>query len=244
MTKRALITGASSGLGFELAQWFARRGVVVHAAARRLDRLEELAKLHPGLVLPLQLDVSKADAAHDAIAALDAQTGGFDLVIANAGVGQVTNTIEWSLVRPVLDVNIMGAAATLAAVIPGMVARKRGQLVGISSLAAFVTLKRTATYNASKAFLTSWLDNVRLDVAKHGIDVTVIHPGFVKSELTAQNEFPMPFLLETADAADRMGRAIERKAKSFSYPWQTTLATSVFHSLPRAVQRFVASRLP
>lgn len=243
MTRRALITGASSGLGFELARWFAHRGVSVFAAARRLDKLEQLAQLHPGVVTPVLLDVAEADAAHDTVAKLDETVGGFDLVIANAGIGAETTDLSWRAVRPVLDVNVMGAAATLSAVIPAMVARRRGQLVGISSLIAATTLKRTATYTASKAFLTSWLENLRLDVEPHGVRVTTIHPGFVKSELTAKNTFHMPFLLETADAADRMGRAIERGSRFFSYPWPTALAVSVLTSLPRPLQRLIARQV-
>jgi short-subunit dehydrogenase len=243
--QRALITGASSGLGRALATWFARRGTTVYAAGRRVEQLEALRAEGEGRIIPFPLDVARPDDAHDAIARLDADVG-LDLVVANAGVSdeQRAKDLRWSRVRPVLDVNVMGATATLCAALPGMLARGRGHLVGISSLAAFLALPKYASYNASKTFLTAWLENVRLDVEPHGVGVTVIHPGFVKSEMTAKNRFPMPFLLDTGDAAALMGRAIERRSRFVTYPWPTAMTVWLASSLPRAVQRLIARRLP
>ncbi|MDP3501080.1 MAG: SDR family NAD(P)-dependent oxidoreductase [Myxococcales bacterium] len=242
--RRALITGASSGLGRALALWFARQGVVVYAAARRAEQLQSLKAEAPEHIIPMVLDVSDADAAHDAVRALDASCGGLDLVIANAGIGDqmAAEAIEWSRIRKVLDVNVMGATATLVGALPGMVARKRGQLVGISSLAASVSLPQTAAYNSSKSFLTAWLESLRLDVEQHGVAVTVIHPGFVKSELTAKNTFQMPFLLETDDAAQRVGRAIMRQTRFFAFPWPMAFVVWLAGALPRPMLRFFARR--
>jgi short-subunit dehydrogenase len=239
---RALITGASSGLGRALALWFARRGVTVYAAARRSEQLEALRAEQPENIIPLVLDVADADATHERIRALDELCGGLDLVIANAGVGDQMSaqTIEWTRVRAVLDVNVMGATATLCGALPGMLARKRGHLVGISSLAASISLPKTAAYNSSKSFLTAWLESLRLDVEPHGIAVTVIHPGFVKTAMTAKNTFQMPFLLEADDAAERVGRAIVRKSRFFSFPWPTAFAVWLAGWLPPPVRRFLA----
>lgn len=242
--QRALITGASSGLGRALAIWFARQGITVYAAARRVEQLETLKAEAPQHIIPMVLDVSDADATHEAVRALDASSGGLDLVIANAGVGDQMSAekLEWSRVRKVLDVNVMGATATLCGALSGMVARKRGHLVGISSLAASLSLPKTAAYNSSKSFLTAFLESLRLDVEQHGVAVTVIHPGFVKSEMTAKNRFQMPFLLETDDAAARVGRAIMRQTRLFSFPWPTAFVVWLAGALPRPVLRFIARR--
>ncbi len=242
--ERALITGASSGLGRALALWFAKRGTTVYAAARRADQLESLKALAPDKIIPFVLDVADADAAHDAVKQLDETCGGLDLVVANAGVGDEMKAeqIEWKRVRKVLDVNVLGATATLVGALPGMVKRKKGHVVGISSLAAFLALPRFGAYNASKTYLTAWLENLRLDVEQHGVNVTAIHPGFVKSEMTEKNRFSMPFLLETDDAAALMGRAIEGKRSFFSYPWPTAFVVWLATSLPRPLQRFIARR--
>lgn len=242
--QRALITGASSGLGRALALWFAKQGVTVYAAARRVEQLESLKAEAPQHIIPMVLDVSDADATNEAVRALDVSCGGLDLVIANAGIGDQMSAekIEWTRVRKVLDVNVMGAAATLCGALPGMVARKRGHLVGVSSLAASVSLPKTAAYNSSKSFLTGFLESLRLDVEQHGIAVTVIHPGFVKTEMTAKNKFQMPFLLETDDAAQRVGGAIVRQTRFFSFPWPTAFVVWLAGALPRPILRFIARR--
>lgn len=241
--QRALITGASSGLGREMAKWFAARGATVYAAGRRADELERLAADSKGRIVPFPLDVSNADACAEAVRRLDEESGGLDLIIANAGVGDGMKgaELEWSRVRKVLDVNVMGAVATLCGGIPGMVKRGRGHLVGISSVAAFLQSPKFGTYNASKTFLTAWLDNVRFDVAPLGLTVTAIHPGYVRTEMTAKNG-AMPFVLEADDAAARMGKAIEARRDRLSYPWPTAFAVWLLSRLPTPLRRFIARR--
>jgi len=200
--RTALVTGASSGLGRGLALWFARRGVKVYAAARRLENLEALAneaRAANALIEPVELDVSDADHTLARIRELDAACGGLELIIANAGFGQETSgkRIKWDTVKRIIDVNVTGAAATLSAVLPQMVERKRGHVVGVASLAAFRGLPRNAAYSASKAFLSTFMESLRVDLRGTGVHVTCLYPGFVKSEMTAQNKFQMPFLLET-----------------------------------------------
>jgi short-subunit dehydrogenase len=132
----------------------------------------------------------------------------------------------------VLEVNVMGTAATLSAVLPQMVERKRGHLVGISSLAAFRGLPKDAAYSGSKAFLTTFMESLRVDLQGTGVRITCIHPGFVKSEMTAPNEHPMPFLLETQDAVERMARAITRGVPVYRFPWQMSAVMRVVKVLP------------
>lgn len=244
--KTAFITGASSGLGRGLATWFAQRGVTVHAAARRVAELEKLRDEVGERIVPVELDVSDADATEAAVRRLDSTSGGLDLVIANAGVGgeMSARRVNWSKVHQGIKVNVSGAVATLCGALPGMVERKRGHLVGISSIAGLLALPRSATYGASKAFLSMWLESVRLDVASEGVQVTTIQPGFVKSEMTdLRPKETMPFLLETADAVERMGRAILRKDEVFAFPWQTATAARVAGVLPRRVRAAVLRRV-
>ncbi len=246
--QNALITGASSGLGRGLAAWFAKKGVTVYAAARRTAQLEQLrdeCNGFTGKVIPLVLDVSDGDATFDRVQKLDAECGGLDLVIANAGVGGETygKRIDWPTIKRIIDVNVTGAAATLTAPLSAMVKRGKGQLVGISSLAAFNGLPRMAGYCASKSYLTTFLEGLRLDVKALGISVCSIHPGFVKSEMTATIPTKMPFLLETDDAVDRMGRSIERRDESFLFPWQMEIGAKLLASLPRPLFEAAARRI-
>lgn len=241
--RRALVTGASSGLGRELALWFATRGTTVYAAARRVEQLERLKAAAPEHLIPFPLDVSNAERCHDEVKALDASCGGLDLVVANAGVGDAVtgDAYDWAKVKRLLDVNVMGAVATLSGAIPGMVQRRQGHLVGISSVAAWIRSPKFGTYNASKTFLTAWLDNVRFDLEPHGLTVTSIHPGYVRTEMTAKNG-AMPFVIDADDAARRMGNAIVRRKDRFSFPPPTALAVRFLNWLPEPVQRLLARR--
>lgn len=244
-SKNVLITGASSGLGRGLATWFAGKGLKVYAAGRRLEQLESLKAQAGDHIVPVQLDVSQGDETVERIAALDKECGGLDLVVANAGVGDVTHgkKIDWRRVKQILDVNVTGAAGTLCAALPGMVSRGRGHLVAVSSLASFLPVPRMAAYNASKSFLTSFAEGLRFDVERLGLFVTVIHPGYIKSEMTAKNTFKMPFLLETDDAVNRMGLAIMANARELNFPWQMSAIIRSAAALPKILQHFAVRRV-
>ncbi len=235
--RNVVITGASSGLGRALSLWFARRGARVYAAARREEQLLSLraeASAGPGEVVPVPLDVAETEAVVRKLRTLDDATpGGIDLVVANAGVGGRLNgaKTEWAEVSRMLQVNILGATATLTALAPRMAERKKGHLVGVASLAAWIVVPRFGVYGASKRYLQTFCEGLRLDMPA-GVRVTSINPGFVKSEMTADNRFPMPFLLETDDAADRMGRAILRGDALFAFPWQMAWLTRLGSLLP------------
>ena len=246
--KNALITGASSGLGRSLAAWVARRGTRVFAAARRVEPLRALssdAAKSGGKIEAISMDVANSKQTIEQIQQIDEQCGGLDLVVANAGTGAVTDgkRIQWEVIEKVIQVNVTGAAATLCAALPRMVERNRGHLVGISSIAAWRGMHRHAGYSASKAFLAVFLEGLRVDLRPTGVRVTCIYPGFVKSEMTAKNKFKMPFLLETEDAVERMGKAILRAQSDFAFPWQTSAAMRAVKLLPNPIFDRVARKL-
>jgi short-subunit dehydrogenase len=244
--KTALVTGASSGLGRGLSGWLARRGVKVYAAARRVELLETLKAEAGELIVPLELDVSDASETFAAVGRLDAACGGLDLVVANAGVGVNTEPTKlgWDSIQRMMDVNVGGATATICGAVPGMIERGRGQLVGLSSLAGLLPLPMSSTYCATKAYLAMFLNSLRLDVEQHGLVVTSIHPGFVKTESTANNKpEAMPFLMEAQDAVERIGRAMLRREKVFSFPWQLSSLVGVAQAMPRPLQSAVLRQL-
>ncbi len=246
--RTALVTGASSGLGRGLALWLAKRGLRVFASGRRLPQLQALAaeaQAAGATVEPVVQDVTQADATMKRIRELDGECGGLDLVVANAGVGSVTHGkhLHWEKVRGIIDTNVTGAAATLSAVLPQMVERRRGHLVGISSLAAYRGLVGHGAYCASKAFLTTFMESLRVDLGGTGVRVTCVSPGFVKSEMTAKNEFPMPFLMETDAAVELMGRGILRGDTELAFPWQLALPWRLVKVLPTPLFDAAARRL-
>ena len=238
--RNALVTGASSGIGLSLARRLAARGTEVVLAARREELLrtavEEIATAG-GKARVLVLDVSDPDATAEAIRRVDDELGGLELVVANAGIASEkwAGKLTWEHARPTLAVNVMGAAATLTAVLPRMVERKRGHLVGISSLAGYRGLPRSAAYSASKAFLAVFLEALRVDLHGTGVAVTDVQPGFVKTAITESNKFKMPFLMELEDATERILAGIDRRASTVAFPWPLATAVRTSRLLPNGV---------
>jgi short-subunit dehydrogenase len=228
--KVVMITGASSGIGRGLAIELARRGAKIGLVARRAEVVAEVVREIEAVgskALALPADVQDADSLRAAADMLRTELGPIDILIANAGIGPTRDAAEIDAkeVAGVINVNVIGASNSVAAVIPEMVARGSGQLVVISSLAAYRGLPRSAAYCASKAAVSAFFESLRLDLAPRGIDVTIIHPGFIKTPLTSGRDARMPFLMELDDAVKKMVRAIERRSKRYSFPWQ--LATIV-----------------
>jgi short-subunit dehydrogenase len=228
--KVVMITGASSGIGRGLAVELARRGAKLGLVARRVDIVDEVVReieAAGGKAVALPADVQSGSSLRAAADKLRADLGPIDVLIANAGIGPTRDAAEINAeeVAGVINVNVIGASNSVAAVIPEMVARKSGQLVVISSLAAYRGLPRSAAYCASKAAVSAFFESLRLDLEPRGIAVTIIHPGFIKTPLTAGRDAQMPFLMELDDAVKKMARAIEKRRKRYSFPWQ--LATIV-----------------
>lgn len=241
--KTALVTGASSGLGRGLAGWLAKRGVKVYAAARRTELLDSLKAEAGDLVVPMKMDVSNGDATFAAVADLDTECGGLDLVIANAGGGDETDPakLKWQSIKHMIDLNVAGASATLCGALPAMLERGRGHIVGMSSLAGLMPLPHASTYCATKAYLGMFLNSLRLDCEPKGVAVTSIHPGFVSTAPNAGKK--LPFLMTPEDAVERMGKALLRKARVFTFPWQLSAAISFGSSLPMPVQSALLRKL-
>jgi short-subunit dehydrogenase len=245
--RTALVTGATSGLGRGLALWLAKRGLRVFAAGRRASQLQALAaeaQAAGATVEPVVLDVTDTDATLERIRQLDGECGGLDLVVANAGVGGVTHgkRLQWERVKTIIDTNVTGAAATLSAVLPRMVERRRGHVVGISSLASFRGLAGHGAYSASKAFLATFMESLRVDLSGTGVRVTCVYPGFVKSEMTAKSDFPMPFLMETDAAVALMGRGILRGESELFFPWQLAVPSRLVKLVPNPLFDAAARR--
>ena len=228
--KVILITGASSGIGRALAIQMARRGARLGLVARRVDVIDEVVReieAEGGKAVSLPADVQEIDSISAAADKLRASFGPIDVLIANAGVGPTRDAADFNAaeVSDVMNVNVIGSSNSVATVIPEMVARGSGHLVAISSLAAYRGLPKSAAYCASKAAVSAFFESLRLDLEPRGIDVTIIHPGFIKTRLTTGRAAQMPYLMELDSAVEKILRAIEKRRKSYSFPWQ--LATIV-----------------
>jgi short-subunit dehydrogenase len=236
--KRALVTGASSGIGAALARRFASRGIEVWLAARRLEGLEgEVARIHEagGRAHAIALDVADADATYARLVKLDEETGGIDLVVANAGLGRAGGLAgsSWEDQRVQLLTNLVGATATLSAFAPRMVARGHGQLVGISSIAAELPNPRGAVYGATKAGLSYLLESADLELRPRGVAVTCVHPGFVRTPAHDKTTHPLPFIVDTERAAEIIDRGIERRVRLVRFPWILSFISRFTAAMPR-----------
>lgn len=243
------ITGASSGLGRGLALHYARQGATVHAAARRKPALEALAAEAGGMggrVVPVPLDVLDAGAQVAAIEAAQRASGGaLDLVIANAGTSEHVSALDmdWRVVKRVLDVNVSAACVTVAAALPAMVARGRGTVVAVSSLAGTRGFPGASAYCASKAAVRVFMESVRIELRGTGVRALTVRPGYVKTEMTAKNRFPMPFLMELEDGVRAMARGIERGDADITFPAPMAAAARLLGAMPRALFDPLMSRI-
>lgn len=246
--KIILLTGASSGIGEGLARAMAKRGAVIGLLARRAELLQDLAskcEAAGGTVRIFACDVTDANAVQTAAGALREEFGRIDILIANAGIGgndAETRDLQPDAVKKVIDINLLGAANSVYAVLPHMLDRGQGHLVAISSLAGFRGLPKSAAYSASKAGMTAFFESVRLDVQHKGVDVTIIQPGFIKTPLTSGRSNKMPFLMELDDAIPLFLKAIERKKKFAAFPWQLATIVRAETIFPAWLYDRIASR--
>lgn len=224
--KVVLLTGASSGIGEALAFAMAERGAIIGLLARREELLKPIAdkiESNGGKARYFACDVIDKDKLFDAAESLRNEFGKVDIMVANAGIGgnnDKTRNLEPEAVEKVINVNLLGAVNTIAAVLPHMLVRKSGQLVAISSLAGFRGLPKSAAYSASKAGMTAFFESVRLDVQPKGVSVTIIQPGFIKTPLTSGRANKMPFIMELEDSIPHFLNAIEKQKKFAAFPWQ------------------------
>lgn len=236
MSKIIFITGASSGLGACLARELAKRGHPLGLFARRADLLEQQAeelRQHYGVrVETARLDVCEQESVAAIINDVKTRLGGLDIMVANAGVIGARKSGDGKLGtdRRVIETNLLGAIATLDAAVAIFQEQGHGQLVGISSLSAYCGIPGSAAYSASKAALSNYLEAQRLELGPRGIKVTIVHPGFIRTEI-APGMDKYPFVAEPEKVAKEISDAIARETKNAivpRWPWAVLLPTLRF----------------
>ncbi|HWE33222.1 MAG TPA: SDR family oxidoreductase [Solirubrobacteraceae bacterium] len=240
--KTALITGASSGIGRALALEMANRGYDLALCARRLDALEtlrdEIRQHTPERRVELRrLDVTEYDRAPTIIDELASTLGGLDVVIANAGVGS-SGPIGCGHARTdrtVIETNVLGAMATIDAAVTLFRRQGRGQVVAISSVAAFRGLPGSASYSASKAAIAVYADALRAELHGTPIKVTTLYPGYIDTPLN-EHMPRRPFLIGLDKGTRLIADKIERGANTATiptFPW--TVLAPMLRIVPTAL---------
>jgi NADP-dependent 3-hydroxy acid dehydrogenase YdfG len=217
------ITGASAGIGRALALRMARDGWRVAASARRADELAELAREAgglPGTIHAYPLDVTDQAAVWEAVATIEHELGAIDVSVLNAGTHEPTPaaTFAAATLRRLLEVNVIGVANGLEAVLPRLIARRTGRVAIVASVAGYGGLPNAAAYGATKAALINLAEAMRPELLQRGVILQVINPGFVKTPLTDKNDFAMPFLISAEDAAEVIRRGLQSDRFEIAFP--------------------------
>lgn len=236
MTRTAAVVGASSGIGRALAAELADAGYEVGLTARRLSKLESLGDDLPTKSYVARMDVSDPEAARDRMDRLADAMDGIDLVVLSAGVGFENRELAWEPERDTVDVNVRGFAALATWSMAHFEERGRGHLVGISSVAGLFGNPVAPAYNASKAFVSRYLDGLRSRAAAADADVTVtdVVPGFVDTEMAMGETFWMASP-ETAAAQIHDAVRAERNRVYVTRRWR--LVALLLRLLPESVLR-------
>jgi len=245
-----VITGASSGIGYSLARRLAADGEPVVVVARRqalLETLVEEIERAGGRAMAIACDVTDRAAVGAAVRQAEARFGPTSRLVANAGGGSTTSVDGFSAehIAAVVDLNLIGVANCIEAVLPGMLERRSGHLVAVSSLAAYRGLPGAAAYSAAKAGLTNMMESLRIDLRSRGIDVTVIAPGFVRTKPGKKEKKNRPLRLELEPATRLMHRAIIARRSYYAFPKSLAALVWLARLLPAAIyDRVLAGRGP
>jgi short-subunit dehydrogenase len=240
-----LITGAGQGIGRQLALQLAAEGAAIAAVDVESEPLDALkADLAAQKLATAVADVTDRPALLAAVAQLEQQLGPIDVLIANAGIGRETSGVNYSAdeMEAVIRVNLLGVVNSVAAVLPGMVARRSGQLVGISSMASYRGFPRMAGYCASKAGVNALFDALRVELKPHGIAVTIICPAWIRTRMTANIAARLPAMVEVEDAARLMIDAIRRGQPYCLFPGHSAWRVRLLRWLPASISDWMVER--
>ncbi len=242
--KTAVVVGATGGLGAEITKRLARKECTLALVGRNEKRLSSLAKeILPAPSSAFVCDVSSSASVAHAYRGIMRQMKSADLVVFASGIGEPMDShhFEAGKFEQTLRTNVLGVSYWLDLVLPEMIRRKEGTIVGISSLAAGRGLPGGASYCPSKAALSTLFECLRTDLEPLGIRVILVEPGFVATPLTAQLSFT-PFLMRPDRAADIIVRGIEDGRPRIRFPWQLRLYAWIIRNLPLAAFDLVMRR--
>jgi short-subunit dehydrogenase len=242
------LTGASSGIGEALVREMLERGVRLAVTSRREDVLlkaaDSLGTLKENLFVYAG-DVRDLERMKSIAADVESKVGPIDILVANAGTHVFTKPEEFDSKEylDLMNLNFGGMLHAIEAVLPAMLERQRGQVAGVASLAGFRGLPRAGAYGASKSAMIHFLESIRFHLAPKGIKVTVINPGFVKTPLTDKNDFYMPFLITSAQAAKAICDGLERGKNEICFPRIFSMILKGGRVLPYPIYERIVDRL-
>ncbi len=245
--KSVIVTGGSSGIGRAMGEALGTAGARVGLIARRPEPLAAAAaaiRKLGGVAEEAVCNVADAAALAEAIAALERRLGVCEVAVASAGIHRTSWPLDAAIAAEVIDVNVKGCIHLAAAVLPGMLGRRRGWFCGIASIAGVVGLPGNGAYCASKAAVVALLESLRLDAAAEGVRVTTALPGVIDTPMITNAERAAGGVMPAAEAAVRILRGIERGRPEVWFPRRTALAARAARSLPPRIRDAFLRRQP
>jgi short-subunit dehydrogenase len=225
------VVGASRGIGAALARELHSRGARVAISARRESDLDTVSA---GDMTVVPADVTDRAGLDAAAQLVRDELGDIDIAVLNAGFWKQMRAATWDrdVFAQHVEVNLLGVNNAIGAVLPRMVERGNGHIVGIASVAGYRGLAGAEAYGATKAAMINMLEGLRIAVGRNGVLVTTVCPGFVRTDLVADNDFPMPFMIEPDEAADSICNGLERGQLEIVFPARMAILMKTARLLP------------
>jgi len=245
--KVILITGASSGIGKEMAKILAKENCSLALIARRGELLDELAgqiNTNNPNIKTYVCDVAKPDEVKNVFTEIREDFKKIDIAIINAGVGSKSNAKDYTYenAKSTFDINVLGIVNCAENLLPDFINRKDGMIVGVSSLADSRGWQGSGFYCASKAAATILLENLKIELKPFNIKVLTVKPGFVETPMTAKNKFPMPFLMNVEKAAKIIISGIKKEKRIIQFPLPTVLGEKLIRIVPDFLFEYISSK--
>lgn len=243
-----LVTGASSGIGYQLAKDLANEGAQLALLSRRTDLLESLVSRikDKTKVNYYKCDVTVKSEVQETISKIKKDFGKIDIAILNSGVGFRSSVLEYGSIaaEKTFNTNVLGAIYCIEQLLPEFISEKRGVIVGVSSLGDGKGFPKSGFYSASKAAFTIILESLRIELKKYNVKVITIKPGFVKTAMTDKNEFDMPFLMSVEKGSKIILEGLRKDKRMIEFPWQTTIGAKILRMMPAKWFEYLASKEP
>jgi short-subunit dehydrogenase len=244
--KNILITGASSGIGYELAKQFAGEGCNLILLARRKEILDSLAhkiKTDKITILNYQCDIRNKSEVKNVFGDIRKKNEQIDIAILNSGVGLKSSVQDFKadIADETFQVNVLGMIYCIEELLKDFLPRKSGMIVGVSSIADVRGFPTNGFYSASKAAASTLLESIRVELRRYNIKVINVRPGFVSTPMTSKNKFKMPFLMDAAKAAGIIIAGIKKEKKMIQFPLGTVIGGKLIKLLPNSIFDFIFS---
>lgn len=243
-----LLTGASSGIGYQLAKDLSIEGANLALTSRRIDLLENLINEISGMsrVRIYKCDVTKKEEVKDLFSMVKKDFGKIDIAILNSGVAFRSSVLNYKSEEAEItfNTNVLGAIYCIEQLLPDFIEERKGVIVGISSLGDGKGFPKSGFYSASKAAFTILLESLRIELKKYNVKVITVKPGFIKTAMTDKNEFKMPLLMSVERASKIIIDGLKKDKPIIEFPFGTTLGAKLLRMMPTRLFEYLASKEP